>query len=200
MSINKIEKELDVAQKRLAQAKGMDDYRLARETVLSIERKLAAERMEEYADTIDFPLKWDVGAPMPCLIANGLHTILLFYLQDDDLESDGEESIALVQFYGCVSLKFGSPNDEVLYGHPLHGRGLEPYTPQIVKNSKWIKDLEVINKVHPNFDQESWRSFNHYVFWFHDETFECVAKSYEVEVIHTKMDEAIVEATRRSRI
>jgi hypothetical protein len=197
MKTKELEKELKAAHKHLEQAEGMDERKSARETVLSIERKLAAERNEEYADTIDFPVQWDVGAPLPHLIANGLHTILLFHLQKNNVDQD-DESIALVQFYRCVSVKLGSPNDEVLSGHPLYGKGAEFYAPQIVKNSKWIKDLETINKVHPNFNQEGWRSLNHYVFWFHDETFECVAKSYEVEVLQKDMDDVIVEATKRS--
>ena len=121
-------------------------------------------------------------------------------MQDDNLENDGEKSVALVQFYGCASVKLGAPNDEVFYGHPLHGKGLEPYTAQIVRNSKWIKELETINKVHPNFDQRLWRSLNHYILWFHDETFECVAESYEVEVFKKSMDEVIVEASKRTLV
>jgi hypothetical protein len=200
MGISKFEKDLEAAEKRLAQAKGMNDYRFAREAALSLERKLAAERMEEYVDIIDFPVKWDIGAPKPYLIANGLHTLLVFYLQDDNLENDGVESVALVQFYGCVSVKLGTPNDEVFYGHPLHGKGLEPYTAQIVRNSKWIKELEAINKVHPNYDQGLWRSLNHYILWFHDETFECVAESYEVEVFKKSMAEVVVEVSKRTLV
>ena len=200
MSINKLEKELEAAKKRLEQANGIDEFKLAHTTVLSLERKLAAERMEEFADTIDFPVKWDVGAPMPYLIANGLHTILIFYKQDENLENDGVESIALVQFYRCASVKLGDPNDEVFHGHPLYGKGIEPYNAQIVRNSKWIKELEAINKVHSNYNQELWSTLKHYVFWFHDETFECVAKSYEVEVFHKSMDEVVMEATKRALV
>jgi hypothetical protein len=139
MNNKELEEELEAAKKRLEQTRELNDFKSAHNTVLSIERKLAAERLEEFADPLDFPVKWDIGAPMPYLIANGLHTILLFYLQDDNLENKGVESVALVQFYGCISVKLGSPNDEVFYGHPLHGKGLEPYVAQIVRNSKWIK-------------------------------------------------------------
>lgn len=200
MNIKELEKELEAAKKRLQHTRELNDFKSAHNTVLSIERKLAAEREEEYADTIDFPVKWDVGAPMSYLIANGLHTILLFYLQDDNLKNDGVETVALVQFYRCASVKLGTPNDEVFHGHPLQGKGLEPYTAQIVRNSRWIKELETINKVHPDYDQKLWSSLNHYVFWFHDETFECVAKSYEVEIFHKSMDEVVVEASKRALV
>ena len=86
MIISKLEKELESAQERLKQvvaADKMNEYIPANAAVLSLERRLAAEREEEYADTLDFPVKWDVGAPMPHLLANGYRTFLLFYLKDD---------------------------------------------------------------------------------------------------------------------
>lgn len=153
--------------------------------------------MEEYLETIDFPVKWDVGAPMPLLLANGLHTYLLFYLGDTHLERNKKDSVALVQFYRCVSARLGDPNDEVFHGHPLSEKGLLPYAAQIVRNSKWIIELETINKVHPQYNQEFWRSLSHYVLWFHNETFECVAKSYEVETFQKDMKEVFEEASKR---
>lgn len=200
MIMSKLEKELEDAKEQLSQviaSHKMDGYASAHSAVLALERKLAVERMDEYAETIDFPLIWDAGAPMPHLLTNGYRTFLLFYLPDDYSEDSRTESIALVQFHQCMSSKLGDPNEEVFHGHPLNGKGLEPYTAQIVRNSKWIKELESINKVHSQYNAELWLSLNHYIFWFHDDTFECVAKSYEVEVFHQNMDEVVIEATKR---
>ena len=61
----------------------MNEYASVHSEVLSLERKVAAERMEEYAETIDFPAIWSAGAPMPHLLTNGYRTFLLFYLSDD---------------------------------------------------------------------------------------------------------------------
>jgi hypothetical protein len=161
MTIPELEKDLETAKEHLNQivrAYKKDEFLSAQNKVLSIERKLAAERMEEYADPIDFPVQWDVGAPMPHLLSNGNRTFLAFYLQGRS--STGE--VALVQFFCCHSVKMGNPNDEVFYGHPLHGKGLEYYSAQIVRNSKWIKELETINKVHPQYNPEIWKSLNHY--------------------------------------
>ncbi len=200
--MSKLKKELDDAKEQLRKiisSRKMDDYVSAHSAVLSLERKIAAEHMDEYAETIDFPVKWDVGAPMPHLLTNGYHTVLLFYLPNENSEDGRTESIALVQFHRCMSSKLGDPNEEVFHGHPLNGKGLESYTAQIVQNSKWIKELEAINKVHSQYNQELWRSLNHYVLWFHDDTFECVAKSYEVEVFQKSMDEVFGEAAKRIR-
>jgi hypothetical protein len=204
MTVSRLTKELEIAQERLKQMviarNKIGEYMTAHAAVLSLERQLAAERMEEYVDPLDFPVTWDVGAPMPHLIANGSHTFLGFYLRDNYLEGERIESIALVEFYRCISVKLGSPNDEIFHGHPLYGKGLDFYTAQIVRNSKWINELEAINKVHSQYNKELWRSLNHYVLWFHDETFECIAKSFRVEIFQTNMDEVILDATKRALI
>ncbi len=100
-------------------------------------------------------------------------------------------SLCLVTFKNCVSAKLGHPNDEAQCGHPLAGRGLEGYTAQIVKNSPWLKEVAKTNSAHPNDRPDMWASLNHYVFWFHDSTFECLAKSYEVEVSSETMPELL---------
>jgi len=202
MIMSKLEKELEDAKEQLRQviaSNKTDGYVSAHSAVLSLERKVAAERMDEYAESIDFPVKWDAGAPVPHLLTNGYRTFLLFYLPDDYSEDGRTESVALVQFHRCMSSKLGDPNEEVFHGHPLNGKGLEPYTAQIVRNSRWIKELESINKVHSQYNQELWRSLNHYILWFHDDTFECIAKSYEVEVFQKSMDEVLGEAAKRIR-
>ncbi len=67
------------------------------------------------------------------------------------------ESLALVEFFRCSSAKLGSPNDEVFEGHPLSGKGLDGYTAQRVMNSKWLAELEAINRVHRCYDPALWR-------------------------------------------
>jgi hypothetical protein len=47
-----------------------------------------------------------------------------------------------------------------------------------VVNSRWIADQERINSVHP-YHRGGWHErLNHYVFCFHDETFECIAEGF----------------------
>jgi len=58
------------------------------------------------------------------------------------------------------------------------------YTAQIVRNSRWLVELEKINSVHRGYRPEAWRDLNHYIFWFHDETFECIAESYKLELFN----------------
>jgi hypothetical protein len=206
-----LEKELSVAQERLKKAikalapkhKGgeWEEYRSAHTAVIALERALASAKGEQYALPIEFPIQWDVGAPMPHIIANEHKAFLAFHVHVPDPNWDGTYvtvrqprevgKLAVVEFTNCSSIKIGTPNDEVYAGHPLSGKGLEGYTAQVVKNSIWLKELEAINSVHPNYSPKSWLEKSHFVFWFHDSTFECVAKSYKVEAFEGAMPELL---------
>lgn len=177
--------------------------------VLKFERELAAAKGEEYAEPIDFPVKWDVGAPLPHLLTNGHHTLLAFYLDVPNPNWDGKtvkivspnsgetESLAIVEFFHCRSVRFGGPNDEVHHGHPLYGRGLDAYTAQVVRNSRWLAELQRINSAHRGYKPDYWRLVKHFILWFHDETFECLAESFKVETRHCSMKELLLESSQR---
>lgn len=181
----------------------VEEFHAANDEVLRLERELANSRNEPYAVPCDFPVRWDVGAPLPFLLCNDDRTFLTFYVSEQNLSWDGtrvkivdpasteEVSLCLVKFNGCASAKLGHPNDEAQRGHPLEGRGLEGYTAQIVKNSPWLNEVAKTNSAHPKDNPETWNSLNHYVFWFHDSTFECLAESYEVEVSSETMAELL---------
>lgn len=202
------EQQLADAQNRLKKAsaalvpkhKGGEwaEFNASRAEVLRLERELGKERNEPYAVPCDFPVKWDVGAPLPFLLQNDYRTLLTFYVREPNPNRDGTEvtvvdpssqsvaSLCLVEFRATAA-KFGHPNDEVHSGHPLNGRGLESYTAQIVKNSPWIKEVAKTNSVHHCDRPERWEKLNHYVFWFHDSTFECLAESYAFELCNESM-------------
>ena len=219
MSTDEIEKRLADARDRLDRAiKALapkhrggewEQYLAANEAVLRLERELAAAKGEEHAVPLEFPVRWDTGAPVPHVIQNDYKTFLTFYVREPDPDWDGSyvivkdpgdesvESLALVEFFGCSSAKLGSPNDEVFGGHPLSGQGLDGYTAQRVVNSRWMAELEAINSVHRNYDPARWRNLNHYVFWFHDTTFECVAESFRVEVFRESMVDLLARVCQR---
>ena len=156
----------------------------ARQQQRALERSTAAEMGLPYAEPADLGVQWDAGAPMPVLIS-GLRTFVAFYLRiDDPLPFDETNSsvwdprpeIGVVEFKRVASVKKGSPNDEVLHGHPLWGSGLEFYRAHEVRNSPWIKELTDVNRVHGGFDESRWNRVRHFVLTFHDETVECVAQ------------------------
>jgi hypothetical protein len=197
---------LDLAIKALApKHKGgeWDEFCAANAAVLASERSLATYLGLPHAVPLDFPVEWDLGggAPLPCLLSNDRDTFLLLRLADSRprssssaVASTGDATaamIATVQFKRCLSLKMGTPNDEVYAGHPLHGKGLEPYRPLRVINSPWIKELETVNSVHSQYRPEHWKNLHHYIFGFKDSTFECVAQSFVVEKMATTREAAL---------
>lgn len=218
-SINELKLALDKARKREEQnirdvSNGRLDFQSqeyidAEMAVLDLERQLAAVKDEPYAVPCDFPIKWDVGAPLPHLFASDNKTFLTFYVDIPDPNWDGTyctvkdpgdgkcESLAIVEFKRCHAVKLGDPNDEVHHGHSLHGQGQVGYTAQIVKNSPWIEELRLVNSVHSCYDARSWEALDHYVFWFHDSTFECVAESYEVKLYQSSMCDLAAEVVTK---
>jgi hypothetical protein len=61
-------------------------------------------------------------------------------------------------------------------------RGLAPYGEFEVVASSWIRSLERMNRVHPRHDAARFAELRHFIFTFHDKTFECVAKGVSVVV------------------
>jgi hypothetical protein len=183
----------------------LEEFAEAHEAVLAAERALAAAQNEPYAVPIAFPVQWDTGAPLPYLLQNDYRTFLVFFLRDVDPAWDGTyvgvrragspdpSNLAVVEFKHCVCTKMGTPNDEVFHGHPLNGKGLQAYRALQVKNSSWIKELEAINSVHRGYRPDSWSSLKHYIFGFHDSTFECVASSFAVEARAMTLPETLAE-------
>lgn len=158
---------------------------------------------------VGLPAAWDAECPLPHLLCNDYRVLLAFILRDDcpgwggstvEVVSPGDEHarpLALVEFMPCTAARLGSPNDEVFHGHPLEGRGLEPYTAQRVVNSRWLAEVEAVNKVHHGYNPAYWRERSHFVFWFHDTTFECIAKGFTVEVYRESMPAMLARMCRR---
>jgi hypothetical protein len=105
--------------------------------------------------------------------------------------------LALVDFESCYAAKLGGPNDEVLNGHPLYDKGLAPYSAQRVVNSRWLAELEEINRVHRQYRASMWRDCKHFIFWFHDSVFECIAESFTVEVYRMPIRELLHKMAER---
>ena len=127
----------------------------------------------------------DIGAPSPIVLADECNVYLLFYV------SERNTGVALISFLNYASYKFGMPNDEAIEGHPYYPFGLLPYKFFEVKNSDWIIQLEQINSVHERHNKQQFKKYKHYIFFFHDSNFECVAESFTVEKLDITMKDAI---------
>ena len=120
----------------------------------------------------------DPGATDPIVVADE-HRVLLAYRLPEPGDRDFEEPErwAVIEIKGCWAHFFGPPNDEALHGHPLYDRGLTPYGIFEVRNSSWIRLMETRNRVHDSHDPSRFAQLVHFIFTFHDSTFECVGES-----------------------
>lgn len=139
------------------------------------------------------PPQSSVGAPCPMILAGEGYLYLAFFLQDKPAgwdcstvrvvgEDTSGESVALISFTRFYAHYFGPPNDEALSGHPLASRGLQRYSFSEVEDSSWVRTLERMNSVHPYHRPKSFEKLRHFIFTFHDTTFECVAEDFSLSV------------------
>ena len=145
----------------------------------------------------------DAGAPLPAVVADEGHLLLAYLVGEPDPGWDGSYvnvvspdseglATALVEFRRPYAHLFGPPNDEAFAGHPLAGRGLRPYAAFEILHSSWLRRLERMNAVHPRHDPEQFlASRRHFVFAFHDSTFECIAQGYMVHQARGSMRMAV---------
>lgn len=200
----KLEQAVEEARKRLAPSYSP----AAIEELHEAERKLAAARGEPWAEPLDLGVSWSAGAPLPHLLSNGSTAVLICLAAKNDPNWDGTyttvvsatdpEPAALLEFTfsGCQSAMLGGPNDEVLHGHPLYGRGLGAYGAYTVHNSSWIRDQEAINATH-SMHRGGWHErLTHYFFGFHDEMFEAIARSVSVREVRTTLADCLGSAVQ----
>jgi hypothetical protein len=128
----------------------------------------------------------NVGSPSPQIFAHE-HGLLLAYLIRSKPPFWGPEAepdtYALIRFGMIQAHYFGPPNDEAISGHPLYKKGLSSYSCYQVINSPWIRIMEQRNSVHPSHRPEGYNGLIHYIFTFHDSTFECIARSLSVQIL-----------------
>ena len=70
------------------------------------------------------------------------------------------------------------------------------YSAHVIAHSRWLAEAENINKVHRHYNPDRWKTRKHYLLTFHDETFECLASGYKIEVFRESLEQVaqIVQA------
>jgi hypothetical protein len=134
--------------------------------------------------TVDVPdLVWTSGAPVPVVLATEARTLFCFETPDGDAR--------VAEFVGCLSVRFGFPNDEVQHGHPVWGSGLTPYSTHEVLDSPLIDELRSVESIHPLASATPFANVRHFVLAFHDSTLEAVAQDVVVRRSAASADEAV---------
>jgi hypothetical protein len=152
----------------------------------------SVDQKDKVIELLDTP-RSSIGAPCPMLLASEEYLYLAFFLPNTPKGWDGStvrvvseetcgEPVALITFIHSYAHFFGPPNDEAFSGHPLASRGLRPYAAFEVQDSSWIRTLERMNSVHPCHRPERFAKLRHFIFSFHDTTFECVAEGFSASI------------------
>jgi len=133
----------------------------------------------------------NIGAPEPRILCNDINLVLLFHVDLLDLpkitnkikqrDSTSDTGVAIMKFKKNYIFKYGTPNDEVLDGHPYYNLGLEHYSFFEVNDSDWIKEIKKIESHHPYYNDNSFEDLKHYIITFKEKTFECIAEHYSIE-------------------
>jgi hypothetical protein len=145
------------------------------------------------------PPKSDPGAPRPIVFADEGRLVLSYWEIDEPPYHPSKAPLAVIRFTHPYMHVFGPPNEEAISGHPLSRRGLYPGGAFRVDHSSLVRRLERMNSVHRNHDPRVFDALSHYVFTFHDSTFECVADSFESTIQNVGLDEEHVRTLRLFR-
>ncbi len=65
-----------------------------------------------------------------------------FFARDEDSGQADSDAVNVAELIGCVSIRFGFPNDQALHGHPLFSVGLGYYQLHEVVNSAWLMECK----------------------------------------------------------
>ena len=181
-----LEKRLQAAQTRRAEAGraftfkgGGDELRSASDALYAAERDLAAFKQEEHAVPLDFPVRWDIGAPMPQLLMTERRALLTFLLREIDPNWDGSyvtmkrhsseeaESVALVQCTAATPPSWDRRTTKCFTA--IHSRARES---TVIRRSSFAtrggSPSSSESTASIAISPRGWATLNHYVFWFHD--------------------------------
>ena len=128
---------------------------------------------------VPFAFTPEAGVPFPVLFQTEDETVLIY-------RGCG---VLVVRFDRCHITRFGYPNDEALSGHPLYASGLQAYGVFEVHGSSWPAELEAQNR--RVFPKSHAFEYRHFIFTFHDSTFECLADSVRIESLIEPLPEVV---------
>jgi hypothetical protein len=188
------------------------DAPAAYEVAAEVERPKAEATGSPWAEPVDLGVSIDPGAPLPHLIADGQRAVLVFHAglpanpgwdgTTITVVDPADSSIRLLSWLvlnGVAHVSLGAPNDEALVGHPLYDSGLRHYRAHEVHNSDLIASMERRNRVHPHHRPESFATLRHLIITFHDETFDCVCRSWTTGTVDASFEDALAEAVSAVR-
>ena len=132
-------------------------------------------------EAIKLTTDWNAepNAPEVALVVRGRNVILDFFVNYFLYHQFKEDDKAKLTFYNCHKYFYGSPNDEGYYlGQHRYKYTELPYGQFYQLKTDWEidfpKDCIILS---PVIDASK---LHHYIFFFREATFECVAENYSV--------------------
>lgn len=152
-------------------------YRAAKQKAAKVRRQLAELTGDEHAVWLDLGVTPEAAVSGGMLIQTEEKCYLLFNVSGPPVDNCIPQ--AIVEFGIPLKTQFGVPNDEALDGHPLSQSGLDAYDAFEVINSRWLaEELRRNQVVFP----DSKFTYRHFIFTFHDSSFECLADDLTITV------------------
>jgi hypothetical protein len=120
------------------------------------------------------------NAPEECAQVQGDDVLLRFYVNPFRFREFAEDEVGALRFVNCSRFRLGPTNDEGWYLGQCRFSGLAP---------AWGKFYAILGDRDSTEGPNDWvmvphsvaQSGTHFLFYFRDRTFECVAKSCVVE-------------------
>ena len=152
----------------------------------------------ELDEVVPFDIGFVPDGPMsdPILLQNEWNAFLIFNAVQWTTDHErGKEGTGIIEIDGSIT-KFGYPNHDVLGGHSLFKHGLRYSGVFEVIGSTWIQQLDAQNRIiFPDSDIFSER--RHFVFTFHDSTFECIARDIQAILSNEPFEQIYEDITER---
>ena len=121
----------------------------------------------------------DPNAPEPKLTVVGEDVVLEFFLNNNIYSQFSEHDKGRLTFYNCHKYDFNGTNDHGYYlGQHRYNYKQLPWGEFYKLDTDWETDFP-INPTYLSLPINK-RKLNHYIFFFRDECFECVAESYDI--------------------
>jgi len=124
----------------------------------------------------------DPNAPCPNIEISNSILKLSFFMNCFVFDNFDKDDLGILTFQDCFQYRIGPPNDEgfFVYGQDRYQQyGVKWGEFYLVKDSDWKMNFPDPVYLGHCLNEEG---LNHYLFYFRDETFECVAKNYDFVV------------------
>lgn len=123
----------------------------------------------------------DPNSPRPCIKIKNSSLFLSFYLNCFAFEGFCNDDIGVLEFHSCVQFRMGSLNDEDFYRYG------DQYKEKGIEWGEFYRIVELDGNValdNPIYIESAYNAekLNHYLFYFRDEDFECIAAGFKFSI------------------